>query len=320
MMLVPLLIALWALFVAEDCRAVNSDIDPATAGLSAQGPLLPCGFVLMPNDPAFVNATYIDNGGAAAVRQPSMVVMAQCPGDVAPAMAFAQTHNLSFTVKGGGHSAAGYSLTRGGLVLDMSGMNSSRVLRATPWDTEGRDDEMEVGDPMLFVEAGAYFGMLYERLNSTGLILAGGGCSAVGVSGFFLGGGLSFLGRAYGIGSDNIVSIGIILANGTQVRVSAATARESEELEDLWWALRGGGGGNFGVVVDMVLRLHEGEAKTEVKEVKRSIIGMVSGKSRPSVSWQWKLPEPHITCTCSSKRNDLSVCLPFHCTGMLGGK
>ena len=213
---------------------------------------LPCGSILVPGEPGFANSTYIDNGRAGRLRQPALVAQAECTEDIPAAMAYAQRNGLTFTVKGGGHSAAGYSLAPNGITVDMSRMNASRV-----------EYDPVTGAPLLWVQAGARFGQVYERLNKTGLVLAGGGCSTVGVSGFTLGGGLSFLSRAYGLAIDNLVALRMVAPNGTIMNISG----EGSHQADIWWALRGGGGGNFGVVVDLTLRLHPGEERTTVQEV-----------------------------------------------------
>ena len=212
--------------------------------------VVPCGSVLYPSDAGFANVTRIDNEGAAANRTPAVVVLAACAADVVKAIVFARAASLSFAVKGGGHSAAGYCLAPGGLVLDMSRMHASEIVTAG-------------SGAVLQVEAGAIFGPLYSHLNGTGWLLAGGGCSTVGVAGFVLGGGLSFLSRAYGLASDNLLSLELVTADGRgPFTVSATDPAQAE----LFWALRGGGGGNFGVVTQLTMQLHA-SAETQVKEV-----------------------------------------------------
>ena len=234
-------------------RVLTSGIIAVGCICSASASLnLPCGTVLTPEDKGYSNATYIDNGGAGRERLPSLVVMAECAEDVPVALKYAKSNNISFSVKGGGHSAAGYSLVRDGITVDMSLMNASRI-----------ETDAATGDSILWVQAGATFGHVYSRLNDTGLILAGGGCSTVGVSGFMLGGGLSFLSRAFGLGVDNVVSLRMVTVDGELITVSD----QNETLADLWWALRGGGGGNFGVVIDMEIKLHPGEDATTSADV-----------------------------------------------------
>ena len=182
--------------------------------------ILPCGDVLTPDSAGYANATYIDNMGRGRARLPAIVAQARCVEDVPVAISYARNESMPFAVKGGGHSAAGYSLTKGGLVLDMSQLNASAVERGP-------------AGPKLHVQAGARFGQLYARLKGTGLLFPGGGCSDVGVSGYVLGGGLSFLSRAYGLASDNLLSARLVLANGTVRNCSAGAHSE------LFWALRG---------------------------------------------------------------------------------
>ena len=136
--------------------------------------VLPCGDVLTPADAGYANATYIDNMGRGRERLPAFVARARCAEDVPAAIAYARSRKMSFAVKGGGHSAAGYALIKDGLVLDMALMNSSDVEHGPAGST-------------LYVQAGARFAQLYARLNGTGLLFPGGGCSDVGVSGYVLG-------------------------------------------------------------------------------------------------------------------------------------
>eukprot|EP00658_Telonema_sp_P-2_P029586 TRINITY_DN22488_c0_g1_i8.p1 TRINITY_DN22488_c0_g1~~TRINITY_DN22488_c0_g1_i8.p1 ORF type:complete len:694 (+),score=141.72 TRINITY_DN22488_c0_g1_i8:147-2084(+) len=216
---------------------------PALGSLPAFNP--PCGNVLYPGQRAFTEDTAIDNGLAGKKRVPAMVVEAVCVQDVAATMAWAKNHSIPFAVKGGGHSAAGYSLAKGGVVLDMHLMNQSRVV-----DADGQS-------PTMVVQPGARFEQVYGRLDGTGLLFIGGGCSSVGVGGFMLGGGISFLSRTFGLGSDNLLAIHMVAPNGTTLRCS------DTENTELFWALRGGGGGNFGVVVEFVFQLHRHTAVVE---------------------------------------------------------
>ena len=102
--------------------------------------------------------------------------MAECIGDVSFGLAYARNLMLPFAVKGGGHSAAGYSLVSEGVVIDMSRMNATTIVNH--YDDENSNIAVT---PTLSVEAGATFAHIYEQLNGTGFILAGGGCSTVGV-------------------------------------------------------------------------------------------------------------------------------------------
>jgi hypothetical protein len=102
----------------------------------------------------------------------------------------------------------------------------------------------------LYMEGGVLWLSAYEALKDTPYLPIGGGCTSVG-TGFLLGGGWSFLSRSYGLGSDNVLSMRVVLANGTVVTADSATN------SDLFWASRGGGGGNFGVVASFKLQTHK---------------------------------------------------------------
>ncbi len=198
------------------------------------------GYVCEPGTPDYLGTLGIDNG---RVRlPPALVVRPRSAADIALTISFARDSALPMTVKGGGHSAAGYCLNRGGIVLDLS------LMKAMTLDREQR---------LLHVQMGATWEDVYGFLaaDGTGLVPVGGGCLTVGLAGFLLGGGYSFLSRSYGLGSDNVVDIDLVTADGRHRHLAADAADDLDR--DLFWACRGGGGGNFGVATAMTLRLHK---------------------------------------------------------------
>jgi hypothetical protein len=197
------------------------------------------GYVLQPGDPGFGPVIQIDNGRVNL--QPQLVVMANGVEDVVTALRFAQTNQAKFTVIGGGHSAAGYCLNTGGMVLDLSLMNSIRL-------------DARMG--RVNVQMGARWNDVYVFLmqGGTGLIPIGGGCPTVGIPGFMQGGGYSFASRSYGLSIDNLHSLTIVTPDCEVRRISDAS--QSKEERDLFWACRGGGGGNFGIIVEMEIQAH----------------------------------------------------------------
>ena len=203
------------------------------------------GYVAAPPDPAYAPTLDIDNGRARL--SPACVVFPRSIPDVSRTLRFAQDCGLPLTVKGGGHSAAGYCLNRGGVVLDMSLMNDMKLDRSAQ---------------ILRVQMGSRWEDVYRHLldTGTGLIPVGGGCLTVGLPGFLLGGGYSFTSRSYGLGSDNVLSIDLVTADG--VRHHLREDAEAAEDRDLFWACRGGGGGNFGVAVAAELRVHRPRTAT----------------------------------------------------------
>ena len=189
-----------------------------------------------PGSALYQRALHIDN--KRAVTYPSLVLAPRTYDDVAQAiLAVRKCEVDGFTILGGGHSAAGYGLNEGGVVLDMvEHMSGMEYLNA---DTG-----------VLRVQAGARFSDVYSFVNGTGWLPVGGGCPQVGLGGFLLGGGWSFLSRSYGLGADNVLAVRYALANGTVV---AATEKQNP---DLFWAARGGGGGSLGVAMSFDLQMH----------------------------------------------------------------
>lgn len=163
--------------------------------------------------------------------RPAAVVLCKAPHDVAAALEFARVASLEVAPRSGGHCFAGFSSTSG-LVLDVSPMA-----------------DVTVDSDVAFVGAGLRIGALYDSLLPHGATIPSGSCPSVGIGGTTLGGGLGVLGRRYGLTSDHVVAAEVVLADGRIVQVD-----ESHDA-DLFWALRGAGGGNFGVVTQFTFRL-----------------------------------------------------------------
>lgn len=155
---------------------------------------------------------------------PRAVAYCASAADVALCLRFAQDHALPVAARSGGHSAGGYSTTPG-LVIDVSKLNS-----------------IALGSGGAVIGPGAQLVDLMEALAPRGLAVSGGYCPTVAAGGFLLGGGMGLFTRSVGMASDKVTSAQVVLADG---RVVTASAKEHP---DLFWALRGGGGGNFGIV------------------------------------------------------------------------
>lgn len=204
----------------------------------------------------YADATFIGNN-LWAYKKPAFVVMAKTAGDVAFAIALAKQKKLPFSVKGGGHSFAGYCLNEGGVVLDMSLMNQVVV------DAKSMTVRIEGGTRWLSV---------YKKLASLNpdFLVMGGICPTVGVAGYVLGGGMNLASRSLGLAIDSLVAMTIMTADGKTLELNGSEAL-SDDLKDLWWAIRGGGGGNFGIVLNLTLR---------IEKVKTLTIGSLSWDKR----------------------------------------
>lgn len=204
------------------------------------------GTVALANESAYQQAITLDNGRAQ--RDPAAVIFPINAQDIAIVLALAKQHHVTVTVRGGGHSANGYCLNNGGLVLDMSNLVAKQI------DTAESTLRMQTGVSWLDV---------YEFLgaSNTGLIPVGGACSTVGVGGFILGGGISWVSRSLGMAIDSLLEFTIVTADG-EIKTIARDAIKSKEDEDLFWACQGGGGGNFGIVVEMKIQLHKTNTPT----------------------------------------------------------
>jgi FAD/FMN-containing dehydrogenase len=168
-------------------------------------------------------------------RRPDAVVHVRDTADVAAAVRWANRFDVPLVARSGGHSYAGYSTTTDGVVLDLSALHGVRVSggRAT------------VGPAARLID-------VQRALTRRGVTVPSGSCPTVGVGGLALGGGHGLAGRRFGLTSDNLVAARVVTADGRVRHVDASTN------EDLYWACRGGGGGNFGIVTSLTLRTHRG--------------------------------------------------------------
>lgn len=190
------------------------------------------GDLLTPDHPGYDDARTVFN--AMIDHRPGLIVQCADRADVALAVAFAREHGLETAVRGGGHSVAGLALTDGGLVIDLRRMNAVTVDLVARTATVG---------------GGATMADLDRACAPHWLATTGGRVSTTGVGGFVLGGGTGWLDRLFGLACDNLVEAEVVTADGEIVRAAPNSH------PDLFWALHGGGG-NFGVVTSLTLRLH----------------------------------------------------------------
>ncbi len=190
------------------------------------------GELLRPGDAEYEEARQLWNG----VIDKSPALIARCAGaeDVVASVNFARENDLLLAVRGGGHNVAGTASADGGLVVDLSAM---------------KDIEVDPGRRTVRAGAGATIGELDEETQKHGLATPMGVVSETGIAGLTLNGGLGHLRRKHGLSSDNLVSVDVVTADGRFLKAS------EEENDDLFWAVRGGGG-NFGVVTSFEYRLY----------------------------------------------------------------
>ncbi len=190
------------------------------------------GRVLTADDPEYEESRTIWN--AMIDRRPGLLVRCTGTVDVVQAVRFARQHGLLTSVRGGGHNIAGLSVCEGGLMIDLSFL---RAVWVDPVQRRAR------------AQAGCTLGDVDRETQLHGLAAVLGFVSATGIAGLTVGGGFGYLTRRHGWTCDNVVSMEVVMADGTLRRASA------DENPDLFWALRGGGG-NFGIVTSFEYQLY----------------------------------------------------------------
>lgn len=184
------------------------------------------GKVVLPDSPQFAGAKQVFNTNYNGLT-PAAVVTPTSAADVQKAMAFAAAHNLKVAPRSGGHSYIGASTANGTMVLD---------LRQLPGDAN-----YDAATGQVTVTPATSLYTMHRTLAAAGRGIPTGTCPSVGAAGHALGGGMGAQSRHAGLLCDQLTSASVVLPNGQAVTASAASN------PDLFWALRGGGGGNFGV-------------------------------------------------------------------------
>ena len=189
------------------------------------------GYIVLPGDPAYNDDRKLFNPVFDAY--PSMIVYCVVESDVAIALELAQQSSLPFTVRSGGHCTAGFS-AGSGVLIDVSQLN---------------DVYIDADQLIASVGCGCPFSKFSAALQLQGMHVPIGECEDVCVGGFVQGGGYGFTSVTFGMNCDNVIDMRVMLANGAIVTASSTQNR------DLWWAMRGGTGGNFGILLSVRYRL-----------------------------------------------------------------
>ena len=190
------------------------------------------GKLIGPHDPDYNTARKVYNG--MIDKHPDLIAQCTSVEDVVAMVNYARENNLLVAVRGGGHNGAGSGVCDDGIVIDLSGMK--RI-------------EVDPDKKTVLVEGGCLLKELDAATQEYGLAVPTGVNGTTGVAGLTLGGGLGYLTRHCGLTIDNLLEANMVLADGRVVKASAS------ENEDLFWAIRGGGG-NFGVVTSFLFRAH----------------------------------------------------------------
>ncbi|TRV72887.1 FAD-binding oxidoreductase [Streptomyces sp. 130] len=190
---------------------------------SLDGPLIRPGDAAYPTARQLYNTRFDD-------RKPAGIAYVRHEDDIRECLAFARRTSVPVAIRSGGHSYAGWSSGNGRLVIDVASL-----------DRVGADGTIGAGAKLLDV---------YEGLAAHGATIPGGSCPTVGISGLTLGGGHGVAARAYGLTCDSLTAATLVTADGRTVTADA------KRDPDLFWALRGAGNGNFGVVTSLRFRTH----------------------------------------------------------------
>ena len=190
------------------------------------------GQLITPEDPEYDSARAVFN--AMVDKRPAGIVRVAQVADVIAGVNFARENSMPLAIRGGGHSAPGFGTWDDALVLDFVKRTGVRV---DPESSTAR------------AEGGTTWADFNHATHAFGLATTGGIVGSTGVAGLTLGGGIGYLARKYGLSCDNLISADVVTADGKFLVAS------EDQNEDLFWALRGGGG-NFGVVTSFEFKLH----------------------------------------------------------------
>jgi FAD/FMN-containing dehydrogenase len=191
------------------------------------------GRLIHPGDPDYEASRQVWNG--AIDRRPALIARCRNASDAVAALRYAKERAMPVAIRGGGHNVAGSAVCDAGVVIDFSEM---------------RKVEVDPVRRIARVEPGCLWGEFDAATQAFGLASPAGVVTHTGVAGLTLGGGFGWLSRRWGLTVDNLLSVRVVLADGQIVRAAA------DENEDLFWAVRGGGG-NFGIVTEFEFQLDE---------------------------------------------------------------
>jgi FAD/FMN-containing dehydrogenase len=218
--------------VAPQVRLLSGRGKPTSADWAALARRLSTRKLLRPGEKGYREAKQLFEPQFDAL-EPAGVAYCADAGDVAACLSFVRRFQLPVRVRSGGHSYAGWSSVTGGLIIDVSEIHFVRT-----------------GNDTIRVGSGTDLIHFYSELAARGLAVPGGSCPTVGVAGLALGGGVGVLSRMYGLTCDNMTAAQVVTADGSVLDC------DRTHHSDLYWACRGGGGGNFGVATSFTFSTH----------------------------------------------------------------
>ena len=219
----------------DACFPTTADLDRLASKLD--------GALLTSDSAAWDEATTLKN--ARLNPAPAFVVVANSTADIVAAVEFTAEFDLLFSVKSTGHCYNGNCMATGSLHLDMRSLGALAIEE----DAGGGGRVARCGPAVTFER-------LYAACDAAGALAVGGMGATVGLVGYSSGGGHGPLVRSFGLGADQLRALTVVMANGSVVVATADSA------PDLFWAFRGGGGGAWGVVVEVVVALRDAPPST----------------------------------------------------------
>jgi FAD/FMN-containing dehydrogenase len=244
------------------------------------------GELILPDDDAYDRHRAVWNG--MVDRRPAAILRCATSEHVVEAVRLARESGLEIAVKCGGHNVNGFSVTDGGVMIDLSPMSAVRV------------------DPVqrrAWVGGGSLLGNVDRATQEFGLATTAGNVSHTGVGGLTLGGGTGWLARQFALACDNVEAFTVVTADARVVRATAS------ENHDLFWALRGGG--NFGIVTEFEFRLHSVDGRALI-----AALAFDPADARAALqAWRDLLPDAPramtLTASASTVDNQPTVSLGF---------
>ena len=219
------------------CTNRNHKCFPSDAEIRLFGETLN-GDVFILQDPEYLNLTIMNN---LLFREiPAFVVTPNIDDDIVKVIRFAKEKNMRLSVRGGGHAYDGQNVQQDSILINMK-----NYLKIDIHKEDSKHPYVNLGTGLIFEE-------IYEEVYKHNLVFNGGSCPTVGVAGWTQGGGTTAENRMLGLGVDSVLSMRVALMNTKIVTITA----ESEEYKDLFWALLGGGGGTYAIILEYKMKLH----------------------------------------------------------------